>query len=96
MSHDFSKTDPKDAFLVAKNAFDANYDFYQSLTPQINSLHQLSIAYDKLLKDKNKNLLRIRSLMEEVFPEFLNYINIDTNSTMLNYKFLILNEISRL
>ena len=82
MNHDFSKTDPKDAFLVAKNAFDANYDFYKSFTPQINRLHQLSITYDKLLKDKNKNLLRIRSLMEEVFPEFLNCINIDTKTAL--------------
>jgi len=82
MNHDFSKTDPKDAFLVAKNAFDANYDFYQSLSPQINRLHQLSITYDKLLKDKNKNLLRIRSLIEEVFPEFLNCLNIDTKTAL--------------
>jgi len=82
MNHDFSKTDPKDAFLVAKNAFDANYDFYKSFTPQINRLHQLSITYDKLLKDKNKNLLRIRSLMEEVFPEFLNCLNIDTKTAL--------------
>jgi len=70
MNHDFSKTDPKDAFLVAKNAFDANYDFYKSFTPQINRLHQLSITYDKLLKDKNKNLLRIRSLMRRFFLNF--------------------------
>jgi transposase len=82
MNHDFSKTDPKDAFLIAKNAFDANYDFYQSLSPQINSLHQLSITYDKLLKDKNKNLLRIRSLMEEIFPEFLDCLNIDTKTAL--------------
>ena len=82
MNHDFSKTDTKDAFLVAKNAFDANYDFYKSFTPQINRLHQLSITYDKLLKDKNKNLLRIRSLMEEVFPEFLNCLNIDTKTAL--------------
>jgi transposase len=82
MNHDFSKTDPKDAFLIAKNAFDANYDFYQSLSPQINSLHQLSITYDKLLKDKNKNLLRMRSLMEEVFPEFLDCLNIDTKTAL--------------
>jgi len=41
ISHDFSKTDPKDAFLVAKNAFDGHYDFYQSLTPLTNQLRQL-------------------------------------------------------
>jgi hypothetical protein len=27
MSHYFSKTDPKDAFLVAKNALEGHYDF---------------------------------------------------------------------
>jgi transposase len=82
MTHDFTKTDPKDAFLVAKNAFDAHYDFYQSLSPQINRLHQLSITYNKLLKDKNRNLLRIRSLMEEVFPEFLNCLSIDSKTAL--------------
>ena len=82
INHDFSKTDPKDAFLVAKNAFDGHYNFYQSFNPQINRLHQLSITYDKLLKDKNKNILRTRSLMEEVFPEFLDCLNIDTKTAL--------------
>ena len=82
MNHDFSKTDPKDAFLVAKNAFDAHYNFYYNYTPYINKIHQLSITYDKLLNDRNRNILRIRSLMEEIFPEYLLCLHIDSKTSL--------------
>jgi transposase len=82
MSHDFSKTDPKDAFLVAKNAFEGNYNFYQNFPPEVNELHQLSIAYDKLLKDRNRNILRMRSLMDTIFPEYVRFLNLDTKTSV--------------
>ena len=82
MNNDFSKTDPKDAFLVAKNAFDAHYYFYHNFTPYINKIHQLNITYSKLLKDRNRNLLRIRSLMEEIFPEYLLCLHIDSKTSL--------------
>jgi transposase len=82
MNHDFSKTDPKDAFLVAKNAFEGNYNFYRNFPPQVNELHQLSITYDKLLKDRNRNILRMRSFMDTIFPEYVRFLNLDTKTSV--------------
>ena len=82
MNHDFSKTDPKDAFLVAKNAFEGNYNFYQNFSSEVNELHQLSITYDKLLKDRNKNILRMRSFMDTIFPEYVRFLNLDTKTSV--------------
>ena len=82
MNHDFSKTDPKDALLIATNAYNGNYTVYQHFTPEINKLHRLSITYDKLTKDRQKVIARLRSFMEEVFPEYLKCINVDTETSM--------------
>ena len=82
MSHDFSKTDPKDAFLVAKNALEGNYNFYQNFPHDVNELHQLSITYDKLRKDRNKNILRMRSFMDTIFPEYALFLNLDTKTSV--------------
>ena len=42
MNHDFSKTDPKDALIVANNARDGYFDYYRNFTPHINAMHRLS------------------------------------------------------
>ena len=70
MHRDFSKSDPRDAFLVADSAQRGSYDLFRTFEPHLEAAHQLSIAYDKLRKDSTKHLLRMRSLMERVFPEF--------------------------
>jgi transposase len=91
MNHDFSKTDPKDAFLVAQNAQRGHYDRYRLYSPRIESLHQLSIAYSKLLKDRVKNLQRLRSFMDTVFPEYMKVfpdIGVDTSLYLLARYFL--------
>jgi transposase len=82
INHDFSRTDPKDALLIATNAYNGNYDPYQIFTADINRLHQLSIAYDKLFKDRTKNKLRLRAFMEEVFPEYLECFDITTETSL--------------
>jgi len=82
MNHDFSKTDPKDALLIATNARNGNYTVYQHFTPEINKLHRLSITYDKLTKDRQKAIARLRAFMEEVFPEFLNCIPVDIETSL--------------
>ena len=91
MSHDFSKTDPKDAFLVARNAQQGHYNQYRLYSPRIESLHQLSISYSKLLKDRVKNIQRLRSFMDNVFPEYMKIfpdIAVDSSLYLLGRYFL--------
>ena len=78
MNHDFSRTDPKDALMVANNARDGYFDLYQRYSTFIEAMHRDSITYSKLRKDMVRNKQRIRSLMEHIFPEFLNILEPDT------------------
>lgn len=80
ISHDFSRTDPKDALLIASNARDGYFDFYQDFTPHSNAMHRLSITYDKLRRNYVQTRLRIRSFMEQLFPEFFEVLNLDTDT----------------
>jgi len=82
MNNDFSKTDPKDALLIAENAQNGKYNRYRTYTPEINKLHSLCIAYDKLVKDRQRNVSRLRSLMEEIFPEYLKCIDVATDTSL--------------
>jgi len=90
INNDFSKTDPKDAFLVAENAQGGKYNEYKRYCPEINKLHSLCIAHDKLTKDRNRIILRLRSLMEEIFPEYLKcmHVEIQTSLYLLGKYFL--------
>lgn len=78
MNHDFSKTDQKDALVIATNARNGAYTDFRTYSDEINRLHRLSIAYEKVAKDRQKAVARLRALMEEVFPEYLTCIGIDT------------------
>jgi len=80
ISHDFSRTDPKDALLIASNARDGYFDFYQDFTPHNNAMHRLSITYDKLRRNYVQTRLRIRAFMEQLFPEFFQVLNLDTDT----------------
>ena len=82
MKHDFSRTDPKDAFLVADNAQKGHYDPYRVFDPPLEAMHQLSITYDKLWKDRVKAKQRLRSFMEVYFPEYLHAFAIDTKTSL--------------
>jgi transposase len=90
LNHDFSKTDPKDALLVANNARDGYFDYFQDFSQPIQAIHHLSITYDKLRKDLVKNKQRLRSQIEQVFPEFLTVMksDIDTARWLLKHYFL--------
>lgn len=69
IGHDFSRTDPKDALLVASNARRGYFDFYREYSDEVKAMHSLSISYDKLRKNVVAcagNLLRlIMSLVKE-------------------------------
>lgn len=78
LNHDFSRTDPKDALIIAGSARDGYFDFYRDYSSDIKAMHNLSIAYDKLRKNYVQQRNRIHSLMDRVFPEFYKAINLDT------------------
>ncbi len=82
INNDFSKTDPKDAYLVAENVQGGKYNEYMSYTPEINKLHSLCIAHDKLTKDRNRIILRLRALMEEIFPEYLKCVHVEIKTSL--------------
>jgi hypothetical protein len=53
-----------------------------SYTPEINKLHSLCIAHDKLTKDRNRIILRLRALMEEIFPEYLKCVHVEIKTSL--------------
>ncbi len=78
--HDFSRTDPKDALLVASNTHNGHFDLYQEYSTSSNAMHRLSITYDKLRKELAQNRARLRSAIEQLFPEFLSVLEPDTQT----------------
>jgi transposase len=78
MNYDFSRTDPKDALMVANNARYGYFDLYQHYSTFIEAMHRDAVTYSKLRKDMVRNKQRIRSFMEHIFPEFLNILEPDT------------------
>lgn len=90
INNDFSKTDPKDAYVIAENAQGGKYNEYMHYSAEQNKLHNLCIAHDKLTKDRSKVILRLRALMEEIFPEYLKCVNVEikTSQYLLGKYFL--------
>ena len=84
LDNDFSKSDPKDALLVADNAQRGSYTRYRTFAKHIEAAHQLSITYDKLAKDRTQVKCRLRSFMERVFPEYLGAFDILTSLPNIN------------
>jgi transposase len=78
--HDFSRTDPKDALLVASNAHYGHFDLYQEYSTSSNAMHRLGITYDKLRKELAQNRSRLRAALEQLFPEFLSVLEPDTQT----------------
>jgi transposase len=79
-NHDFSHTDPKDALLIASNARDGYFDFYRTFSAAIEAMHQLSLTYCKLLRNYVQQRTRLRSLLDQVFPEFPAILPLSTKS----------------
>ena len=82
MSMDFSRTDPKDAYLVATVAQRGAYHDYEQFPPESNAMHQLAITYDKLRKNRAQNRARIRALLDRIFPEFPRILEPDTDTAV--------------
>ena len=81
-SHDFSRTDPKDALLVASNARQGCFDLYEDFPPLGNAMHRLTITYCKLRKELAQNRARLRASLEQIFPEFLEIVQPDTQTAL--------------
>lgn len=79
-NHDFSHTDPKDALLIASNARNGYFDFYRTFSAEINAMHQLSLTYCKLVRNYVQQRTRLRSLLDQVFPEFPAILPLSTKS----------------
>ena len=77
INHDFSHTDPKDALLIASNARSGYFDFYQTYSPEINAMHELSLTYYKVRKTLQQQRARLRSYIQSGFPEFLKIVSLD-------------------
>ena len=82
LSHDFSRTDPKDALLVASNAQQGFYDEYLDFPDEVKAMHKLSITYDKLRKNYVQQRTRIHAQINRLFPEFFHVLNLDTKTAM--------------
>ena len=80
MRRDFSRTDAKDAYLIAKLAWQGSFRRYRRYDEDIEARHRLAISYDKLRKNLQQNYARLRALIERVFPELLQVLNLDTKT----------------
>lgn len=77
-SGDFSRTDPKDAYLIADLAREGRFHHHQVFSPEAEAMHRLSITYDKLRKSRQRHYARLRALLERVFPELLKILTLDS------------------
>jgi transposase len=82
VNHDFSRTDPKDALLVASNARQGFFDLYEDFPPLSNAMHRLTITYCKLRRELAQNRARLRAALEQLFPEFLQIVEPDTQTAL--------------
>lgn len=81
-NHDFSRTDPKDALLIASNSRQGYFDFYKDYTPDQKAMHSLSIAYDKLRKNYVQQKNRIHAIIDRLFPEYFKVMDLDTKKSL--------------
>jgi transposase len=79
-SRNFSRTDPRDALMVANAARDGYYHFYREFSPESEALHRLAITYDKLKKQLVTAKQRLLSQTELIFPEIRDVMDLDTDS----------------
>lgn len=75
-SGDFSRTDAKDAYLIADLAREARFHLHERYSDQAEAMHRLSISYDKLRKSLQQHYARLRAAIELVFPELLSVLKL--------------------
>jgi len=80
--NDFSRTDPKDARLVAENTKEGFFHWYRLDTPREKAMKTLSLTYNKIRKDLQSNQARLRSQIKRIFPEFLQTVTLNTETAI--------------
>lgn len=80
LDQSYSKTDPKDALVIAQSAMNGYYSFFKIHTPNQEALRTLAIAYSKLKKNLIQNRARIRSMVNRHFPEFHSVLSSSTDT----------------
>ena len=82
INHSFSKTDAKDALIVANSAREGYFDFYRIHSDATKAMHDLAVTYDKLKRSLTQTKLRLRALVELTFPEFPKIVKLSTNTAL--------------
>lgn len=80
--NDFSRTDPKDARLVAENTKEGFFHWYRHDTPREKAMKTLSLTYNKIRKDLQSNQARLRSQVKRIFPEFMQIVTLNTETAI--------------
>ena len=80
--NDFSRTDPKDARLVAENTKEGFFHWYRHDTPREKAMKTLSLTYNKIRKDLQSNQARLRSQIKRIFPEFMQTVTLNTETAL--------------
>ncbi len=82
INHSFSKTDAKDALVIANLTREGYFDFYRIHSDSTKALHDMSVTYDKLKRTLSQSRLRLRALVEFTFPEFPKIVRMNTNTAL--------------
>lgn len=80
LSGDFSRTDPKDAFLIGRLAWQGSFSRYTAHDDVVQARHRLAIGHAKIRSSLQQATARLRALVELRFPEFLTVLDLDTRS----------------
>lgn len=80
LTRDFSRTDAKDAHLIAQLARQGAYNPMPDHSDHERALHRMAISYDKLRKTLQQHYGRLRALVERLFPELLTVLTLDTKT----------------
>jgi len=80
LSGDFSRTDPKDAFLIGRLAWQGSFSRYTAHDDVVQARHRLAIGHAKIRASLQQATARLRALVELRFPEFLTVLDLDTRS----------------
>ena len=76
----YSKTDPKDALVIAQAACSGYYSVFKIHTENQEALRTLAITYSKLKKNLTQTKARIRSVVSKYFPEFISILSPGTDT----------------
>lgn len=80
-----TKTDKKDASLIASYLSSVPYKPYQQKSYQIYSLKSLTRTRDKLIKQRSIYLVKITNCLDLIFPEFKQFFNNSLKSASAIY-----------